>query len=44
MDYAACVHLLLATPFATSLLALTVRLVPVITQIGRLIFDSAGPI
>jgi hypothetical protein len=37
MDHAACVHLLLATPFATSLLALTVRLVPVITQIGRLI-------
>ena len=37
MDYAACVHLLLATPFATSLWALTVRLVPVITQIGRLI-------
>src|SRR5436190_7886298 len=37
MDHAACVHLLLATPFATSLLALTVRLVPVITQIGRLL-------
>jgi hypothetical protein len=37
MDHAACVRLLLATPFATSLLALTVRLVPVITQIGRLI-------
>jgi hypothetical protein len=37
MDHAACVHLLLATPFATSLFALMVRLVPVITQIGRLI-------
>jgi len=37
MDHAACVHLLLATPFATSLWALTVRLIPVITQIGRLI-------
>jgi len=37
MDYAACVHLLVATPFATSLWALTVRLVPVITQTGRLI-------
>jgi hypothetical protein len=45
MDHAACVHLLLATPFATSLLALTVRLVPVITQIGRLIvrFRRADP-
>ena len=37
MDYAACVHLLLATPFATSLWALTLRLVPVMTQTGRLI-------
>jgi hypothetical protein len=37
VDPTACVRLLLETPFATSLFALTVRLVPVITQIGRLI-------
>jgi hypothetical protein len=37
MDYATCAALLSATHFATSLLPLTVRLVPVITEIGRLI-------
>ena len=37
MDYATCSRLLLATHFATSLLPLTARLVPVITEIGRLI-------
>ncbi len=37
MDYATCSALLLATHFATSLLPLTVRLVPVITEVGRLI-------
>jgi hypothetical protein len=37
MDYATCGALLLATHFATSLFPLTARLVPVITQIGRLI-------
>src|SRR4051812_33233395 len=35
MDYATCSRLLLATHFATSLFPLTVRLVPLITQIGR---------
>ena len=37
MDHATCATLVSATHFATSLLPLTVRLVPVITQIGRLI-------
>jgi hypothetical protein len=37
MDYATCSRLLLATHFATSLFPLTVRLVPVITELGRLI-------
>ena len=36
-------RLLSATHFATSLLPLTVRLIPVITEIGRLIVASAGP-
>ena len=37
MDHATCSRLLLATHFATSLLPLTARLIPVITEIGRLI-------
>src|SRR5512140_2602938 len=37
MDHATCVRLLSATHFATSLLPLTVRLIPVLTEIGRLI-------
>src|SRR5437016_5677228 len=37
MDHATCSRLLLATHFATSLFPLTVRLVPVIVSIGRLI-------
>ena len=37
MDHATSTVLLLATHFATSLFPLTVRLIPVITQIGRLI-------
>jgi hypothetical protein len=37
VDYATCHALLLATHFATSLFPLTVRLVPVITEVGRLI-------
>jgi hypothetical protein len=37
MDHATCAALLSATHFATSLLPLTVRLVPVITEVGRLI-------
>jgi hypothetical protein len=37
MDHATAIRPLLATPFATSLVPLTVRLIPVITQIGRLI-------
>lgn len=37
MDYATSSALLLATHFATSLFALTVRLIPGITEIGRLI-------
>jgi hypothetical protein len=37
VDYATCSALLLATHFATSLFPLTVRLVPVITEVGRLI-------
>ena len=37
MDHATCFRLLSATHFATSLLPLTVRLIPVLTEIGRLI-------
>ncbi len=37
MDHVTCATLLSATYFATSLFPLTVRLVLVITQIGRLI-------
>jgi hypothetical protein len=37
MDHATAIRPLLATPFATSLFPMTVRLIPVITQIGRLI-------
>ncbi len=37
MDHATCSRLLMATHFATSLLPLTARLVPVITEIGLLI-------
>jgi hypothetical protein len=37
MDHTTCAALLLATHFATSLFPLTVRLVPVIAQIGRII-------
>src|SRR5271166_6362136 len=37
MDHATSTALLSATHFATSLFPLTVRLIPVITQIGRLI-------
>ncbi len=37
MDYATCAALLPATHFATSLLPLTIRLVPVITEISRLV-------
>jgi hypothetical protein len=37
MDHATTVRPLLATPFATSLVPLTVRLIPVILQIGRLL-------
>ena len=37
MDHATAAAALLATHFATSLFPLTVRLIPVITQIGRLI-------
>jgi hypothetical protein len=37
MDYATCAALLSATHFATSLLPLTVRLIPVIAEVGRLI-------
>jgi hypothetical protein len=45
MDHATCSRLLLATHFATSLRPLTARLVPVITEIGRLIvlFRRADP-
>ena len=45
MDHATCSRLLAATHFATSLLPLTARLIPVITQIGRLIalFRRADP-
>jgi hypothetical protein len=37
MDHATAVRPLLATPFATSLFPLTLRLIPVLTQIGRLL-------
>jgi hypothetical protein len=37
MDYATCAAALSATHFATSLLPLTVRLIPVIAEVGRLI-------
>jgi hypothetical protein len=37
MDHATALRPLRATPFVTSLFPLTVRLIPVITQIGRLI-------
>ena len=37
MDHATCFRRLSATHFATSLLPLTVRLIPVLTEIGRLI-------
>jgi hypothetical protein len=37
MDHATCAALLSATHFATSLLPLTVRLIPVIAEVGRLI-------
>jgi hypothetical protein len=45
VDYATCCALLSATHFATSLCPLTVRLVPVITEVGRLIvrFRRAEP-
>ncbi len=45
MDHATSSRLLLATHFATSLLPLTARLVPVITELGRLIvsFRRADP-
>jgi hypothetical protein len=45
MDHATCSRLLLATHFATSLLPLTARLLPVITELGRLIvhFRRADP-
>src|SRR5262245_20415200 len=37
MDHATCSRLLTATPFATSLLPLTARLLPVTPGLGRLI-------
>ena len=37
MDHTTCSRLLAATHFATSLLPLTARLIPVITELGRLI-------
>ena len=45
MDHATCSRLLMATHFATSLLPLTARLLPVITELGRLIvpFRRAAP-
>ena len=45
MDHATCSRLLMATHFATSLLPLTARLIPVITELGRLIvhFRRADP-
>src|SRR5947209_10758833 len=45
MDHATCSRLLTATHFATSLLPLTARLIPVVTELGRLIvpFRRADP-
>jgi hypothetical protein len=45
MDHATCSRLLSATHFATSLFPLTARLIPVITELGRLIvpFRRADP-
>src|SRR3954453_2921692 len=45
MDHATCPRLLMATHFATSLVPLTARLIPVITELGRLIvhFRRAEP-
>ena len=45
MDHATCSRLLSATHFATSLFPLTARLLPVITELGRLIvaFRRADP-
>ena len=45
MDYATLASALLATPFALTLLPLTVRLLPVIHQIGKLVsdFTAADP-
>ena len=45
MDYATCAALLSATHFATSLLPLTVRLIPVIAEVSRLVvrFRRAEP-
>ncbi len=40
MDHATCSRLLTATHFATSLLPLTARLLPVIAELGRLIVSS----
>jgi hypothetical protein len=40
MDHATCSRLITATHFATSLLPLTARLLPVITEFGRLIVHS----
>jgi hypothetical protein len=37
MDYATCAALLVATHFANSLFPLTIRLIPVIAEVGRLI-------
>src|SRR5512135_2090771 len=45
MDHATAAAALLATPFAASLLLLTLRLLPVIARFGQLIvtFHAAGP-
>src|SRR5919112_1757132 len=45
MDYATCAAALLATPFAASLLPLTIRLLPILSRIGLLIvqFRQADP-
>jgi len=40
MDHATCTRLLRATHFATSLRPLTARLIPLITELGRLIVTS----
>jgi hypothetical protein len=37
MDHATCLVHLLATHFVTSLFPLTVRLVPLITEVGRMV-------